>query len=206
MSISGVDNNGYNVSFNGRLGNFANKAKQRFYDVFANRTVGERADKFYKWTGKKISSAENRLILGFSALLSQPFFDYFNRKQDEKTRLVSACRTVAKIIAGMTTGFLVRKGAIKLIQACSKMPAPNLSKWRTILTPKVKNINPDALEQYQNALGTYTALGAMIFTNFKVDAPVTMYLTNNFTDKAEKHIAKREMLAKANNEEMRGAA
>ena len=206
MSISGVDNNGYNVSFNGRLGNFANKAKQRFYNVFANRTVSERADKFYKWTGEKISSAENRVILGLFALLSQPFFDFFNRKQDEKTRLVSACRTIAKIIAGTLTGYFIRKGAIKLIQGCSKIPAPNLPKWRTILTPDIKNINPDALAQYQNALGTYAALGAMVYTNFKIDAPFTMYMTNKFTDKAEKHLEKREMLHKSEIEEMRGAA
>ena len=206
MSISSVENNSYNVNFNGRLGNFANKAKQSFYDVFANRTVPERADKFYKWTGKKISSAENRVILGVFAILLQPFFDFFNRKQDEKTRIVSVCRTIAKIIAGTLTGYIVRKGSIKLIQACSKMPAPNLPKWRTILTPNVKNINPEALAQYQNALGTYAALAAMVYTNFAIDAPFTMYMTNKFTDKAEKHLAKREMLKNSNPEEMRGAA
>lgn len=206
MAISGVSNNNNNISFNGRLGNFTNKVGQRFYNVFKNRTVGEGADKFYKWTGKNISSAESRLILGFTALLSQPFIDFHNRTQDEKTRTVSACRTIAKIIAGMTTGFLIRKGTIKLIQACSQMPAQNLPKWKKFLTPEsIKNIKLEPLEKYQDTIGTFAALFVMLYTNFAIDAPVTKFLTNRFTAKAEKRIeAKKARLSK--NNEMRGVA
>ena len=35
----------------------------------------KRANKTIAWIGKKISSPQNRLILGVSALLSQPFID-----------------------------------------------------------------------------------------------------------------------------------
>ena len=193
MSISGVDNNSNNISFNGHLGNLANKAKQSFYDKFANRTVGESADKFYKFAGENISSAETRLIMGATALLSQPFIDFHNHKQDEKTRVVSVCRTVAKIIAGTLTGYFIRKGSIKLIKACSKMPAPNLSKWETFLTPKNIDIKPEALAQYQNAMGTFTALLAMVYTNFAIDAPLTKYLTNKFNAKAQARLEKRNL-------------
>jgi hypothetical protein len=39
----------------------------------------KRANKTIAWIGKKISSPQNRLILGVSALLSQPFID-LNKK------------------------------------------------------------------------------------------------------------------------------
>lgn len=207
MTISGVDNNSYNVSFNGRFGDFANKAKQKFYDKFASRTVGERADKFYKWTGAKISSAESRLILGGTAIILQPIFDFFNKKQDEETRVVSVCRTMAKIIAGTLTGFLIRKGTIKLIRACSQMPAPNLPKWKTLLTPKnIENIDPEKLKHTQNAMGTFTALGVMVYTNFAIDAPLTKYLANKSIPIAKKQLEKRQLKQNTEMNEMRGAA
>lgn len=206
MAVSGIDNTN-NISFNGRLGNFAEKAKQKFYDKFASRTVGERADKFYKWAGNKISSAESRLILGGTAIILQPIFDFFNKKQDEETRIVSVCRTISKIIAGTLTGFLIRKGTIKLIQACSQMPAPNLPKWKTLLTPKnIENIDPDRLKHTQNAMGTFTALGVMVYTNFKIDAPFTKYLTNKSMPIAKRHLEKRHLELDAQTNEMRGAA
>ena len=74
-----------------------------------------------KNTGEKISSAEQRLILGASALMSQPFIDWNNKNVDEKTRKVSVARTVAKIIAGTFTGYFIRKGCIKAIKAFIKI-------------------------------------------------------------------------------------
>ena len=43
-----------------------------------------------KWIGQHISSPENRLILGVTALASQPFIDLHNRHVDENTKKVSA--------------------------------------------------------------------------------------------------------------------
>lgn len=198
MAIQGVDNNSRNINFNGRLSNLANKAKQGLYDICKNHVVGEKADKFYKFAGDKISPAEVRLILGGTALMSQPFIDFHNRKQDENTRWISVCRTVAKIIAGTLTGFLVRKGAIKLVQACSKMPAPNMPKWRTLLTPKdISVFDPDAFLQYQNTIGNLSALVAMLFTNFAIDAPLTKILTNKFSAGVHKRLEKKEMRGEA---------
>ena len=42
----------------------------------------------------RIAGPENRLILGVSALASQPFIDYYNKKVDEKTRKYSVCKTI----------------------------------------------------------------------------------------------------------------
>ncbi len=144
--------------------------------------------KFIKNTGEKISSAEQRLILGASALMSQPFIDSHNRNVDEKTRKVSVARTIAKIIAGTTTGFLIRKGCIKGIKALSQIPGPNVPKYKTIFTPKnIKDNKTDAFAQYRNAMGTIVALLVMMFTNFAIDAPLTRFLTNRLIKKQEEN-------------------
>lgn len=150
---------------------------------------GERANKIISWIGKNISSPENRLILGVTALMSQPFIDLHNRKVDEETRKVSAARTVAKIIAGTLTGVFVRKGCIKAIDAFSKLPSQLSSTtkypWlRTLFTPDsaIAGVMTD-LTHYKNALGTIISLFVMTITNFAIDAPLTKFLTNKFVDK-----------------------
>lgn len=184
MAIFGIKNSIKSSSVYKSVQKFANKAEQKFYSALPTRTVGEKADKFIKIAGKEISSAENRLILGVTALMSQPFIDFHNRDIDNETRKVAVCRTVAKIIAGTLTGFAVRKGTISLIKACSNKPAPNLTKWKSFFTPKdVTKVDTEAFKQYQNALGTFVSLGVMMFTNFLIDAPLTKYLTNKFNDK-----------------------
>lgn len=136
--------------------------------------------------GEKISSAEQRLILGASALMSQPFIDAHNRSVDEKTRKVSVARTIAKIIAGTATGFVIRKGCIKGIKALSKIPGKNVPNWKTIFTPKnIKDNTTDAFLQYRNAMGTVVALIVMLVTNFAIDAPLTKFLTNLLVKKQE---------------------
>lgn len=137
------------------------------------------------WIGKKLSSAENRLILGASALLSQPFIDASNKDVDLETRKYSVCRTIAKIIAGTATGYTIRKLCIKSIDAFTKSvsdikPDMKFKKLRTLLTPTLK-YTADELSQYKNTLGTILALGVMVFTNFLIDAPLTKGLTNAFT-------------------------
>lgn len=132
-----------------------------------------------KKIGEKVSSAEQRLILGASALMSQPFIDGKNKNVDEKTRKVSVARTIAKIIVGTATGYVIRKGCIKGIDRLSKIPGQNIKSWETIFTPKgvIDNLT-DTFAQYKNAIGTVVALVVMMFTNFAIDAPLTKMLTN----------------------------
>ena len=158
---------------------------------------GERTNKIITWIGKNISSPENRLILGVTALMSQPFIDLHNRKVDEETRKVSAARTVAKIIAGTLTGVIVRKGCIKAIDAFSKLPSELAQNtkypWlRTLFTPDaaISGILTD-LTHHKNALGTFLSLFVMTITNFAIDAPLTKFLTNKFNN----HRKKREAIA-----------
>jgi len=157
--------------------------------TITNKTLNGKID----YIGEKFSSPENRLILGVTALMTQPFIDACNKKVDEDTRKVSIARTVAKIIAGTFTGYFVRLGCIKAIEAFTKLPEEindktTLKKWRMLFTPddakagKLKN-----LHNYKGALGTMLSLFVMTFTNFAIDAPLTKFLTNKFTDKIQSH-------------------
>ena len=155
----------------------------------AMSVAGEKANRAINWIGRNISSPQNRVILGASALMSQPFIDLHNRKVDEDTRKVSAARTIAKIIAGTLTGFFVRYGCIKAIDYCSLLPsqitkATKNVKLRTLLTPDsaLSGVLKD-LNQYKKALGSFVALLVMLVTNFAIDAPLTKFLTNKFVDK-----------------------
>ena len=139
-----------------------------------------------KWAGQHISSPQNRVILGATALMSQPFIDLHNRNVDEETRKVSAARTVAKILAGTTTGFFVRYYTIKAVDAFTHNPIKARNIMQSLLFPK-KIINPTikGMQQYRLALGTYISLIVMLFTNFLIDAPLTKILTNFFVKKVK---------------------
>lgn len=144
-----------------------------------------------KWIGQHITSPQNRLILGATALMSQPFIDLHNRNVDEDTRKVSAARTVAKILVGTTTGFLVRYGIIKAIDTLAKNPKDVRNTINKLLLPsKFKNSTVkviEGLKQYKFALGTFISLGVMLVTNFLIDAPLTKILTNVFIKKIKNH-------------------
>lgn len=178
MSIGSISNS---------ISNIPRKINQGIVNMIPQMTVSnEKALKSLKWVGEKVSSPENRLILGVTALMSQPFIDLNNRKVDEDTRKVSAARTVAKIIAGTTTGVLIRSGCIHAIDAFTKLPnevTPDMKfkKLRTLFTPSAGILKD--LNQYKKSLGTILSLGVMVVTNFLLDAPLTKFLTNKFVDR-----------------------
>lgn len=167
--------------------NFYYNAQQRMLDLLPDiECKNPNARQFFKNTGEKISSAEQRLILGASALISQPFIDGHNKDVDEKTRKVSVARTIAKIIAGTTTGFIIRKGCIKGIEAMSQIHKEGIPYYKTIFTPNgILDNMTDAFKQYRNAMGTIVALIVMMFTNFAIDAPLTKFLTNKLVKRQE---------------------
>lgn len=133
-----------------------------------------------KWVGQHISSPENRLILGATALMSQPFIDLHNRRVNERTKEISAARTVAKILAGTTTGVIVRYACIAAANAFTHKPGPGVKKISTLFYPKNSKITAKELKKYINFMGTALSLGVMMFTNFLIDAPLTKFLTNKF--------------------------
>lgn len=148
-------------------------------------------EKFINWVGKHVSTPENRIVIGVTALLTQPFIDYFNKDVDKKTQEVSCARTIAKNVAGMTSGYLVREGFIKLIQKCSELGDTG-KKIQKLFTPSnAPKANTFAYKQYQNAMGMVFAIVGLCFTNFLFDAPVTNYLTNKITKFMESQDAKK---------------
>ncbi|MEE3348624.1 MAG: hypothetical protein VZR09_01155 [Candidatus Gastranaerophilaceae bacterium] len=154
-----------------------------------------------EYIGRKWTSPQQRVAMGATAIVLQPIIDYNNKNVDDKTKKVSVARTVAKILVGTATGFVVRYLCIKGIKTCSvpfkdipENTKPLVKKIKTFFTPKnMQRGNEDALEQYRNAMGTLLSLNVMLFTNFLIDAPLTKLLTNsiikhhidNKTDKEE---------------------
>ena len=187
MAISGITDFITNSTIYKGASTAAREIKQGALDLIPEAVYSDKKMvNGIKKTGEKISSAEQRLILGASALMSQPFIDANNKRVDEKTRKVSVARTIAKIIAGTFTGYFIRKGCIKGIKAHSQVEGKNVSKWKSIFTPKnIKDNTTDAFLQYRNAMGTVVALVVMMFTNFLIDAPLTKFLTNALVKKEE---------------------
>lgn len=141
----------------------------------------KKAQSVVNWFGNNVSSSENRLILGATALVSQPFIDLNNHKVDQETREMSCARTIAKIIAGTLTGVLIRKGFINLVKSNSTIGKAADNTFKNFFTPSDANANDHAYKQYQNAMGTILAITAMLFTNFAIDAPLTQFLTNHLS-------------------------
>ena len=150
----------------------------------SNKTISSVLKKF-----SEFSSPEQRLIMGVTALFTQPFIDLNNKRVNEDTRLMSFSRTLAKIVVGTTVGVLVRKECIKFAHKYTKMVSIDkvsaLGKYAiaaekdSILSPKyVRTYNQVYHDNYVNAIGTFAGIGVSLITNFLIDAPLTQILTN----------------------------
>lgn len=199
------------TSISSSISRFPGAATQAVVNVIPKMTVKNlKVNNAITWVGEKLSSPQNRLILGVTALMSQPFIDLNNKKVDEDTRKVSAARTVAKIIAGTLTGVAIRSGCIHAIDAFTKLPheiTPNMKfkKLRNLFTPSPGILND--LSQYKKTLGTLVSLLVMVVTNFMVDAPLTKYLTNKFVARInEKKNAQQQAQIKSKSLDVKEAA
>ena len=152
--------------------------------------------RIFKW-----HSPEQRLFLGVTALPTLSLYDYFG-SPDEKTKKVALSKTWAKVIAGTLTGYLIRKGGIELIRHFSQadcvpiknsvksLVKDNENKKLSSLYPRSwlgeREITYDEFElerdKYVKYFGTCLAIGAMLITNFVIDAPLTVFLTNYFRE------------------------
>ncbi len=182
MAISSIKSFITNTSLYKRAAKTARQVEQKALNVLPDKVcINEKFIKSMDYLGKNFSSDKQRLALGVTALVTQPFIDAHNKSVDEKTRKVSVARTIAKIIAGTFTGFFIRFGCIKAIKAFSQIPAKGVPKYKSLFTPKgITDNTTEAFEQYRNAMGTVVALGVMVFTNFLIDVPLTKFLTNMF--------------------------
>ena len=195
MNIQSNYNSNNNISMQGKRWNkFTNYVTQKVLDCLPKVTIKEtkRGVERSKVIDDRISKpAENRLIMGATAMLTQPAIDYYNHRVDEDTRRVARNRTIAKIIAGTCVGILVRGSAYKAVVKMTDVKG--CSKFSKSLLPKkhMSEIaqNEKFLKNYRNALSSSLAILAMCVTNFVLDAPLTVFLTNKFneTKKEGKH-------------------
>lgn len=186
-------NNNVNMYGGPKKPGILNRIQKKILDSVSERTFNSNEEKIKKWakySDKMTRPAENRGIMGFTAIFLQPSIDYNNKKVDEKTRLVSVCRTVAKIVVGTLVGIMIRGGVYKAVEKMTQINGTK--KWHKALLPSSLNHVKDKakLLNYRSALSTLSALGIMLFTNFAIDAPWTLKLTNilkeKFVDENEK--------------------
>ena len=155
------------------------KVKQYLFDKIPNGTFKNPTEALERATDYITRPGPNRAIMGATALAIQPVIDASNKKVDKKTRDLSVCRTVSKIIVGTIVGILVRNKAFKYVEKRTQLS--DLNKISKSLLPK---LIPDflktenGLKKYRNLVATLVGLGALFFTNFLIDAPFTTVLTN----------------------------
>ena len=111
-----IQDNQNNINMYGakRNSNLWNRLKNNLWDKIPNKTFTPNENtlkKLRKYEENMSHPAKNRLIMGATALVTQPTIDYYNKKVDEETRTISRNRTIAKILAGTTVGILVRGAA-----------------------------------------------------------------------------------------------
>lgn len=176
-----------NINMHGREKdpNFWRCLKQKVLDKLPNATFNDSYRNVRRWKNfdERISRpAEYRLIMGATAMLSQPAIDYYNHKVDEETREVSKNRTIAKIIAGTLVGIMVRGSAYELVQKMTDIKTKSKYSRALLPTKHLRELLKDEklLKNYRSALATSIAIMAMCITNFAIDAPLTVVLTNYF--------------------------
>lgn len=175
---------------------FWKRLKQKALDAVPNATFNDSSKRVAKW--KKYDEAashpaKNRLIMGITALATQPTIDYYNHKVDEETREVSRNRTIAKILAGTAVGIAVRGSSFSLVKKMTDITGHKKYSKTLLPTHHLKDLvnNPKLLKNYRNALSTSLAILAMCFTNFAIDAPLTVFLTNYFNEKRQENKERR---------------
>ena len=211
MNIKDNYSYNYNVSMQGKgrlprkpgdkpLKKIKDKIEQKILNLLPEKTFVEeenKLDKFDKYGSLIARPDVNRLIMGVTAIVTQPAIDYYNHRVDEETRVVSRNRTIAKIIACTSVGVLVRGTCYR---AVNKMTDINgTKKFSKLLLPK-KYIDSltkifQKLANHRNTVSTILALMVMTFTNFLLDAPLTVY----FTNKLNEHSVKNGKLKEVNN-------
>ena len=183
----------YNVSMQGKfppkrkggLNKLVDKCTQKILNIFNEVNLKDdfqRVQKLEKMDTEMSHPAINRVIMGATAIFLQPAIDASNKDLDKDTRILSVCRTIAKIIAGTFVGIIVRGASHRVVTKMTNIEGK--AKHCRKLLPKsyieTFKKNPVLLKNYRSALSTGIAILAMCVTNFVFDAPLTVKLTNKF--------------------------
>lgn len=203
-----IQPNQNNISMNGAAGNGYNKGswkalkdrvKQGILDTLPSATFKDEkaVDKWKKLDEKISKPAENRLIMGASAIVTQPLIDSRNKKVDDETRRVSRNRTIAKILVGTGVGICIRGSCYELVQKMTDLEG-KCKRSKSLIPPAYLEEftkYPKFLKTYRSALSTALAILVMSVTNFVIDAPLTALLTNKLNSKnAPEKTSKKEAI------------
>lgn len=129
---------------------------------------------------EKISSPAQRLVIGGTAVVIQPWIDLANKDVDEKTRESSAARSVARAVIGTLTGIIIRSLAIDITKKHSQ-------EGKIFFTEGLKKATEAQKKNYYGVIGTSVAVFVMLFTNFLLDVPGINWMQNLLMDTVFKH-------------------
>lgn len=189
MYIQPCDNN-VNMQGLKDWSKYIQRLKQKALDALPDATFNDsnaNRKAWNKFSDMVSRPMENRILMGATAILTQPAIDYHNKNVDKDTREVSRNRTTAKIIAGTASGMLVRGSSQYLIESLTNTAAKSRIKRSLLPTKHLKSLlkTTEFLKNYRNTLSTILAILAMCVTNFLIDAPLTVFLTNYFNAKSK---------------------
>lgn len=161
------------------------KFKQKLFDALPDATFKNPSEKIERITDYISRPGPNRAIMGATAIVMQPAIDASNKKVDEKTRKLSVCRTIAKILVGTFVGIAVRGSSYKLVEKMTQINGSGKLSSRLLAPEFLHDFlkKGDNLKTYRSALSYFTAFMAMLVTNFAIDAPLTALLTNKLQSK-----------------------
>lgn len=188
------------------LKNLKDKVVQKIIDAVPEHTSNESAKKLDRWN--KIDNwvskpAQNRAIMGVTALMTQPFIDYNNKKVDKETRKMAFFNRLAVILAGTSVGIFIVRGPIHTLTEKMTNLKGKYKLSKTFLPKKYLSEieqNESFLKNHRVALSTFLAVSACTITNFLLDAPLTIYFTNLFQDKFCKKKNKKNTEVEVKNE------
>lgn len=157
---------------------------QKLFDIIPNMTIkdGPGLKRLYKAGDIMGRPMQNRLIMGATAIVSQPFIDEHNKRVDKKTARASRNRTIGKILAGTAVGCVVRGSIFKFVNMTTNKDI-STDRWDNLLTPRnsqrvMPHLYKNRMRNYKTVGATVLALVVMLFTNVLIDMPLTNKIAN----------------------------
>ena len=139
--------------------------------------LGNRLTKFFTRLPEVISTPQQRMIVGGSALILHPIIDLNNKKVDKRTRETSASRSMSRAIVGTVSGIAVRAFCNNAGDKLSKSKNPAFA------IDALKNASSEQLKRYGVVLGSILSLLALSVTNFIFDVPLINKYQNLINEK-----------------------
>ena len=139
--------------------------------------LGSKLTKIFTRLPEVISTPQQRMIVGGSALILHPIIDLNNKKVDKRTRETSASRSMSRAIVGTVSGIAVRALCNNAGDKLSKSKNPAFA------IDALKKADTAQLKRYGVVLGSILSLLALSITNFIFDVPLINKYQNLINEK-----------------------